>query len=248
MTLCCTALVASLALAGCGSASDVSSADPGAVTRVRADYYASLWGVSVGIRVAFARSLTVTGARMIWEGGHYDVAPYPLDGSDPDVPLESIDLPGGTGVLLEGSVLAACPDAPSPPVFEVDTVTHGDKDTVRYTPDDPALFENAFAQWCAVPVSMSVAGSTLTPEGEITVRSRFHNPGPTSVSVVSEAVPEGVTTWEASALDVPPGSIKIMTVHGHGPQDCAGPTPWETGHVLAEGRPVKPDVGYDEWC
>ena len=171
-------LVSTAVLVGCGSASDRSSADPGGVTRVSADYNAGNWGVMVGIRVAFAEDRRVTGARLTWDGGHDDIAPYPLDGTDPDAPLESIDLPAGTGVLLEGSVLAACPEAPPLPVFEVQTVVDGKKVTDRYTPDDPTLFDDAFAEWCQVPFTMTVAGSEVTPGGDYTLWLQLHNPAP----------------------------------------------------------------------
>ena len=155
----CLALLASTGvLVACGSASDRSSADPGGVTRVSADYYVDESGVMVGIELAFAEDIRVTGARLTWDGGHYDISPYPMN-ADPDVPLEFLDLSAGDGVLLEGQVLAACPDQPDLPVFEVNTVVDGEKATERFTPDDPTLFADAFSDFCEVPFTVHTSRS-----------------------------------------------------------------------------------------
>ena len=171
------------ALAACDSDGNASSADPGGITRVSADYFAHESGVRVGIRVAFAQDLRVSAARLVWDGGSSDISPYPLDGTDPDVALEFLDLAAGDGVLLEGLVLSACPDPPAAPlVFEVPTVVDGEKVLRRYTPDDPSLFEKAFAEFCEFPVTGRPSLSEVTPEGDITVTLTIVNPGPGTVT------------------------------------------------------------------
>jgi hypothetical protein len=243
----CAALLSSLAVAvSCGSATDLSSADPGGVVRVAAEYFADEGGVRVGIELAFPEDRRVTDARLVWSGGRYDIAPYPMDGTDPDVALEFLDLPAGDRVSLEGVVMAGCPDAPELPIFEVKTIVDGEKVSERYIPDDASLFEDAFADFCEVPFTVHTSMSHITPQGEITVTLTLFNPGPAAVTVVSEAFSSGDTTWEAATAEVPGGTRGQLEVHGHSPARCRATTPWDTGHLLADGRPIQPAT--DTWC
>ncbi len=118
-------------------------------TPTTTEYFASEYGVRSGVRVGFSAIVGLTGARLLWEGGSEEVGLYPMDGTDPDVPPETLDLPQGVEVSLEGNVLAACPDTPSLPVFEVQTVHEGEEMTERYVPDEPAEFRMRRAVVCA---------------------------------------------------------------------------------------------------
>ena len=204
------------------------------------EYFASEYGVRLGVRVGFSEDRRVTGARLSWEGGSDEVGLYPLDGTDPDVPPETLDLPRGVQVLLEGSVLSACPEAPSLPVFEVETVHEGEQVTERYVPREPAKFEEAFEQWCALPFIVTLARSSSAPDGDCTYTLRLHNPGPATVDVVSESVTGGGWAWEHSKTAVPAGTLGSLTIHGHGAPPQA---PWESGHLLADGHPIAPGGG-----
>ncbi len=247
MLLCVALLASTAALVGCSSASDRSSADPGGVTRVSADYYVDEGGVRIGIEVAFAQDRRVTGARLVWDGGHDDISPYPRN-ADPDVPLEFLDLSAGDGVLLEGRVLEACPTVPELPVFEVKTAVDGENVTERYVPDDASLFQDAFSDFCEVPFTVRTSGSRMSPDGDITITLSLFNPGPAAVTVVSEEVTSGETRWDGATATVAAGAQAELAVHGHSPDGCAAPTPWDSGRLLADGRPIQPHPDYDEWC
>jgi hypothetical protein len=216
------------------------TAQGGDATPVASEYFTSEYGVQVGVRVGYAEDRRLTGARLVWEGGSDEVALYPLDGTDPEPTPETLDLPRGVQVSLEGHVLAACPEIPSLPVFEVQTVRAGTEITERYLPDDSTKFEDAFERWCELPFIVTLARSTFTPEGDCTYGLRLHNPGPSTVTVVSEQASGGDWVWESSEVEVPAGTIGSLTVRGHGAPP--GP-PWESGHLHADGQPIAPGGG-----
>jgi hypothetical protein len=227
--------VASCAFGAGGVAPQVAGATP-----VKAEYFTSEYGVRMGVRVEFPEDRRVTSARLVWEGGADDVALYPVDGTDPEPAPKTIDLPQGVQVLLEGNVMAACPEVPSTPVFEVQTVRAGTQTTERYLPDDPAKFEAAFKQWCELPFAVTLTGSTYTPEGDCTYVLSLHNPGPDVVKVVAEEATGADWVWEASEVEVPAGTIGSLTIRGHGEPPAA---PWDSGLLLANGQPIAPGGG-----
>ena len=235
LSLCCCC-----GLAACEDSAARSAAEPRDATPVATEYFASEYGVRVGVRVEFSEDRRLTGARLVWDGGSEKVALYPLDGTDPEPPPETLDLPQGVQVSLEGSVVAACPDAPSLPVFEVLTVRDGKEITERYTPNGTSKFEDAFQQWCELPFIVTMTGSRSTPEGECTYWLRLHNPGPFPVVVVSQTVSGGNWSWESARSAVPAGTIGSVTIRGHGGPPQA---PWESGHLLANGQPIAPGDG-----
>jgi hypothetical protein len=232
-------------LAACGTAGD--SAGKADATPIDADYFVSERGIRVGIRVGFEQTREITAARLHWDGHADTVALFPLDGTDPDAVLKTIDLEAGSEALLEGRVVAACPRQPSTPVFEVVSRYGGRRHTERFVPSRASEFEDAWAEWCERSVSMSVNGSTVSPGGDYELRVEFTNPGPGPVKVRSARVSDGTSTWRAAEVVVPAGSTASLTIEGHGPPDCAAVPPWETGHVLAGGVPIAPaeDQG---WC
>ena len=173
----------------------------------------------------------------MWERGSEEVGLYPLDGTDLEPPPDTLDLPQRVQVLLEGNVLAACPKVPSLPVFEVQTVRAGEEITERYVPNDPTNFADAFDQWCELPFIVTAGRARSTPEGDSTYWLRLHNPGPSTVAVVSERVSGGRWVWDSSRAAVPAGTIGSLIIRGHGAPPVA---PWESGHLLADGRPIVP--------
>jgi hypothetical protein len=233
-------LICCCATAACGNAQEQSAGHRGDATPVAAEYYASEYGVRVGVRVTFPEDRRVTGAHFIWDGRSQKVPLYPLDGTDPDSPPETLDLAHGVGLLLEQTVVAPCPDAPSLPVFEVSSVRDGQKITERYTPKDTPKFRNAFQQWCGMPFVISLAGMESTPDGDCTYWLTLHNPGPFTVVVVSEGHSAASWAWQSAKATVPAGTIGRLTLHGHGDPPKA---PWESGHLLANGRPIGPGGG-----
>lgn len=236
------------ALISCGSSTATPTASQD-VTSVRADYYVSEYGVLVGIRVGYDDARTVTAARLVIGDKSEDTALYPLDGSDPDVPPESIRLERGAQVLLENSVLVACAGVPEIPVYEVDSEANGVARTDRFRPENGAAYRRAVAEWCARPVTMNPVGSSVTPDGDYEIYVQFSNPGPDPVTVTFDRVEAGPSTWDAATVVVPGGGIKEVTLHGHGPPDCAVTPPWETGHVHADGKVIRPEAERsDGWC
>jgi hypothetical protein len=233
------------ALAGCGTAGHSPGTADG--TPIDADYFVSEHGVRVGIRVGFDQAREITAARMLWDRHADAVALYPLDGTDPDVALDSIDLEAGSEALLEGRVAAKCPRKPSTPVFEVVSRYGGERHTERFVPSRPGEFADAWAQWCERSVSMIIKGSTVSPEGDYELRVEFTNPGPGPVEIRSARVTDGTSTWRAAEVVVPGGSTAPLTIEGHGPPACAAVPPWETGHVLADGVPIAPPTD-EGWC
>lgn len=236
------------ALMSCGSSTETPTASQDA-TSVHADYYVSEYGVRVGIRVGYDDARTVTAARLVIGGKSQHTALYPLDGSDPDAPPKTITLERSAQVLLENSVLAACAGVPVIPVFEVDSRTNGEVWTDRFRPANVAAYRRAVAEWCARPITMNPTGSSVTPDGDYEIYVQFSNPGPDPVTVTFDRVEAGPSTWDAATVAVTGGGITEMTLHGHGPPDCAVTPPWETGHVHADGKIIRPEAeGSDGWC
>ena len=232
-------------LAGCGTGGD--SAANAVPTPVHAKYYVSEYGVRIGISAEFDQTREITDARLLWDDQSDEIGFYPTDGTDPETPPDSITVQPGDPALLEGRLVAACPDAPNLPVFEVVSRYEGAEHTDRFVPDEQRGFENAFAKWCRRPVSMHVARSSVTPEGDYELRVEFTNPGPSPVQVVSESVEDAKSTWQRASVIVPAGSTRPLRIFGHGPPECAALPPWDTGHVRADGEIVTPSEG-NEWC
>jgi hypothetical protein len=236
--------------AGCASpsASPESGRDVAReATAVTADYYVSQYGVRVGVKVGFAERRTVTGVRLL--AGHRSsvVSPYPLDGTDSDAPLRTVDLPAGTRMLLEGEVTRGCPGAPDLPVFEVSSRLDGERRLDRYRPDDRSAFTTAFRRWCHRGVSVTGVSSRATPDGHYTLRLGFTNPGPHAVRVVSQAFERSGARWERASLTVRGGEQGDLVLRGHGPPECRIVTPWATGHVLVDGVPLGAGA-VEDWC
>ncbi len=236
-------------VAGCSGTAGSEPTPPDEATPVRATYFVDAGGVQVGIQVAYAETREVTEARFVWAGHSDEVALYPDDGTDPDVAPDSITVEPGMRPTYEGRLLAACPDLPSMPVFEIDSTNGSGTRTDRYRPDNLDDFAQAFDEWCGRPVTMDVRGWTVTPEGDYEARLEFSNPGPAAVEVVSQAYSDGVTAWEEAAVTVPGGSRTPLTVPGHGPSNCRGlAPPWETGHIVADGVPLAAPESGASWC
>lgn len=237
-------LVVALALSACAV-----KPEPTTSIALRANatqYFVSEFGVRVGIRLDFPQDRLITGARMMWTGGSDKVKPWPLDGSNPVRPPDTLELPAGEEVLLEGSVVAPCPASPGVPILQVDSEVEGEKRTDRFRPGDSTGFDRAFFDWCRRPVTMVIQGSSWEPGGDSKLHLDISNPGPGTVSVVSRAVTQGDNTWKPMQVDVPPGAIERLTIEGHTPELCAATPPWETGDLLANGTPIEP--GGDGWC
>jgi hypothetical protein len=203
----------------------------------------------VGIRVGYDDARTVTAARLVVGDHAEDTSLYPLDGSDPDVPPETVRLGRGDQVLLENSLLVSCTGDPETPVYEVDSEANGVERTDRFRPANAAGYRKAVAEWCARPVTMDPTGSSATPDGVYEIYVQFSNPGPDAVTVTVDGVEDDTSTWDEATLLVPGGSIEKLTLHGHGPPDCAATPPWETGHVRVDGEVIQPDPDHgDTWC
>lgn len=232
-------------LTSCCSDTSAVSEQPD-VALVHADYYADDHGVMVGIRVGYEEARTMVGARMLTGDESMDISLYPLDGTDPDVPPETIALAAGDQVLLEGMVLVPCRGDSEPPVFAVDSESDGSTRTDHFAPANPVGYRRAVADTCDRPLTMHVTGSSATPDGEYELRVEFVNPGPDAVTVTSERVDDGTSRWQETAVVVAPGSVEPMTITGHGPPNCGATPPWESGHVRAGDDVVRPEYG--SWC
>lgn len=190
----------------------------------------------------------VTAARLVTRDGSVEVSLYPLDGTDPDKPPESVTLGPADQVLLEGTLLAGCSGALDLPVFEVSSHAPGTSShrTDRFAPADVRGYQRAVMAWCSRPLTMHITGSSVTPGGDYVLRVELSNPQPDPVTVTSEQV-VGSSSWQEATVVVPGRSIEQMTIHGHGPAGCAATPPWETGHVRADGRVIRPTES-DGWC
>ncbi len=236
MLLC---LVVALGLSACAAKEEPT---PSIALRSSAtQHFVSEFGVRVGIRLDFPQDRVITGARMVWAGGSDKVSPWPLFGDDPNRPPDTLAVPAGAEVLLEGSVVAPCPASPGVPIFTVDSEVAGEPRTDRYRPGDSTDFDRAFFEWCKQPVTMVVQGSSWTPDGTSELQLDVSNPGPGTVTVVSREVTEGESTWKPTQLDVPAGAIEHLTIEGHSPDVCTSTPPWETGDLLANGTPIQPE-------
>lgn len=244
------AVLAALALAACGTEpSTRSGTDP--VTDdaqpAAARVHTSEYGVRVGIEVGFAEDRVLVDIRLTWAGGSTEASAYPLDvGYDSDHPPEPVPVAAGTHVLLEGTVLAPCPDTPSTLVFEARSTGAGGPRTDHYLVDDADTLGPAFAAWCRRSPTLWATGGSNTPDGDYRLTVALSNPGPEAVRLESAAVDDGDTSWRAAAVVAPAGTITSLTIRGHGPSRCAIAPPWEDGHLRLDGRPVRPAV--DDWC
>lgn len=234
-------LLALVGVAACGQGPRSSVGASG--EEVAADYFASEYGVRVGIKVSFEEPRELTDVKLVWDGGSDQVSPYPLDGSDPDAPADTLRLDPGVKALLEGSVLAPCPTAPGSLRFEVTSLADGEERVDRYTPKSQDAFADAFEQWCERPVTINVTGSNATPEGDYTLYLQISNPGPNEAHVVSEAVDDDSGSWDAADVRAPAGEITTLELTGHGPPDCKVTPPWESGNLLLDGTPTQPGGG-----
>lgn len=237
------AAVASVVLTACAGSDTV--ADPAtdnaspAAAPVRANYQVSPWGVRIGIRVGFDEARTVTGARMLWRGDSQEIEFYPDDGSDPEAQLEQMRVEPGQRPSYDATILMTCPITDSGlPVIEIVSTVDGEERRDRYAPDDPGDLDDAFAQWCEQGVTLTMDGWSLTPAGEYTATAVIGNPGPDTVDIVSEEVEDSGITWDRATVRAEPGARTKLVITGRGPEQCPGPGPWETGHVLADGVPI----------
>lgn len=237
------------ALTGCGDDSPPRGRDttPNAdAVPVLAEVFASEYGVRIGIRVTFPDDRVLTDARLVWDGGSTEVTPYPLDGTDPDRPPEDLHLPAGTPALLEGTVLAPCPDTPSVLVFTVESSADGSTHVDHFRADGSDRIAHGFAAWCRRPVTLHVSGTSASPDGDYTLTVELSNPGPRSVLLRSEPSRLGRTVWESAQVVAPAGSRTALTIRGHGPPECRATPPWEGDHLRVDGHPIRPADG--DWC
>lgn len=246
---CATAvLLAVVALTACGTGSPprgrTGTTDD--AVPVTAEVFAGEYGVEVGVRVWFTEDRVLTRARVLWAGGQADARVYPDDGTSPDQPPDPLALPAGTRALLQGSVLVACPDTPTALLFEVDSDSDGGSHTDRYLVDEPERVARAFARWCRRPAVLHVTRVRESPEGAYVVTVELTNPGPHAVLLSAEPSLGDGTAWEGAQVVVPAGTRTALTVRGHGPPRCAARPPWAEGHLLVDGRPIRPAGG--DWC
>ena len=243
-------VVAVGALAGCGDDSRPRGRDTTPIADaapMAAEVFTSEYGVRVGIHVAFAEDRVLTDVRLQWAGGSTEVSPYPVDvGYDSDHPPRPVPVAAGTQVLLEGTVLAPCPDTPSTLVFQARSTGAGGPWTDRYLVDDADTLGPAFAAWCRRPPTLWATGMSETPDGASRLTVMLSNPGPEAVRLESAAVDDGDTSWGAAEVVVPAGTMTSLTIRGHGPSRCAIAPPWEDDHLLLDGRPIRP--ARDDWC
>jgi hypothetical protein len=97
-------------------------------------------------------------------------------------------------------------------------------------------------------MTMSVADTSVTPQGWYELTLEISNPGPDTATVVVRAVTSGETRWRPGQLDVAAGYAGQLTVVGRGSPDCAAATPpWGTGDLLVNGTPTIPTTDAP-WC
>lgn len=227
------------AFTSCG-AGDGAGQDPGGGAPIRAEYHADEYGVTVAIKVGYPEEREVTGARLLAGDESTRASLYPLDGTDPDGQPSSITLAPDEQVSLEGALLVPCSGEHDAPVFEVVSRADGVRVTDLFQPSNADGYQQAVREWCDRSITMSVSGMRSTPQGDHELRVQFSNPGPEPVTVTSEEVDDGTSTWQAASMVVPAG-ITQLTIHGHGPSGCAAPPPWESGHVRADGEVIRPE-------
>ncbi|MBS4752236.1 hypothetical protein KG112_05365 [Nocardioides sp. zg-ZUI104] len=201
------------------------------------------FGVRLEVQVRFGEDRVVTGARLHWAGGSADVVRR-LPGPDAEPADGDLDLQAGTPMLLAGTVLAPCPDLPTPVVFEVDSTEGGTRRTDRFVAEETEALTSAFERWCRQPASVRFARSEVTRDGDYTVVLDVVNPGPVAAIVTFAGTSIADTTWEPAFLVVEAGTRRVLRLRGHGPPGCLAVPPAGGGRLRIDDRTVQ----LPDWC
>lgn len=129
-------------------------------TAVPAEIFTGLYGVRVGITVDFPEDREVTGAEITLGERSHLASLYPLDGTDPDRPLDPLPISRGTGLLVEGTLVDVCRGGAGLPVMTVTSTAEGDHHSDQYTLEDEAAYRDAVSQWCGRGVQVIASGSS----------------------------------------------------------------------------------------
>jgi hypothetical protein len=219
---------------------------PGPATeRVPADFHASEHGVRISIRVGFEEDRTVESAELHGEGGSQDVALWPV-GWEQERPPEAVELEAGDEVILEASIVGACPGAGRLPKFEVVSTVDGEEVVDHFAPALAADYRRAYATWCDRPVTVTVGGSRIRPGGAVEMYLEISNPGPDAVAVTVGALRTDSTSWRATSTVVEPGARHPFTVRGRARVGCSATPPWASRNLRVDGHPLTPE--HDGWC
>lgn len=223
---------------------------PSDATRVRATVGVEGGSIGVWMPVRFSDARTVVRGDLLLQGRSRRASLAPRDGRDVDRPAPEgpIRVRAGVRVDVAGGWLASCADPAGVPILTVTSRTaDGRSARDRYVPADLAAYEKAFAAACRGGLQASLVGSRQAPDGRFSVDLELVNPGPDEVTVTSEAYERDGARWDATSVVVPVGKEAQLRISGRG-AGCVPTTPWATGHLTADGKPLKLPVGSDEQC
>jgi hypothetical protein len=239
-----TAILASLGTA-CGAA---NSAGAGAQQNVTLHAGGTPYGFSVEMTVTFSDDRELQSGTFRLDGRSYPAEFYPDDGTDREVQPDPLPLDAGVSVMVSAKVRPDCARPPTPP--ELVIRSHPDSGAVRvdqFSPANAADYATAVKAWCASTVQATVAYSSISTTGAVTVRLALVNPGARPVTVTSDAYTAGAIQWKEAAVAVPPTGSATLVVTATDGSCRRSQNPWTAGHLRANGRTI-PVADGTEWC
>jgi hypothetical protein len=238
------------ALSACGGGSGGTSGhdanvDVGTATHLVS--HGTPYGFSVSMTVSFLDDRELKSGAFELAGKSYPAGFYPNDGSDDDSPPRILPVKAGITVITDAKVVPDCSGAAVPPVLVIRSDDNsGTAQADRFVANNADDYEAAVSQWCTASVQATVASSSVTPEGAVSVDIRLVNPGSDSVNVASDAYDVGGTHWNSASVDVPGSGSATLTITATNGR-CRGPAPWTAGHLKSGDRVLQVSNG-ESWC
>ena len=163
-----------------------------------------------------------------------------------------LDLPATIDANAKVMVVATygpdCADAAAAPALLVRTSdASGDSRVDGFRGELSTSFESEVDAYCSRGLVGRVTGSEQSADGAFTVRVEVFNPGPSPVEVTSSDYEAADTHWFAASATIEPLQTHELVITGEG-DACTASTPWETGHLTADGHAVEFPSGYNEQC
>lgn len=216
------------------------------------------WGFNVEMRVDFPEDRAITsGVFRLGDRTVADVGYYVNDGTDshwpPPMPLP---LDEGVSVTVSASLPVDCTKPAQRPVLVIRSRTDEAPASVdRFVVSNSGDYAAAVTTWCTMGVQGTVASSSASASadgdtgfhGDVTVNLQLVNPGSTPVRVTSEAYDAGDSHWNSAAVTVAPRGKARLTITATGAYCGIPDTPWKTGNLRADGRPLRLHEP-DQWC
>lgn len=249
----CGLVVILMMLAGCGASATSENADP-SQSRQEATYTANtvaeVWDMGVfttTTKISFPDRRRVVKVGLQLPKRAHPTA-VPLRGR----PLSRVALPTVVKARSELTVLAVyapeCPGSESVPRLVAETVDDAGKKRVEtFGSPYSEKFRTVVQKYCKQGPTARVMGSRQNPDGTFSVTLRVFDPGQDPVEVVSEAYENEGTRWFRASKTIPPVEGGELTIRGEG-EGCSPVTPWSTGHLTIDGKPVSLRQGSNEQC